>query len=57
MTNTMVRARIDEHVKADSSTVLASIGVTVSDAFRLMSHRPREGAAFRAPRPKCRNSR
>ena len=36
MTNTVVRARIDEHVKAEASAVLASIGLTVSDAFRLM---------------------
>ena len=34
--STVVRARIDEKVKADASAVLASIGLTVSDAFRLM---------------------
>ena len=39
MTNTVVRARIDEHVKAEASVVLASIGLTVSDAFRLMMMR------------------
>ncbi len=33
---TVVRARIDEKVKDDATTVLASIGLTVSDAFRLM---------------------
>jgi DNA-damage-inducible protein J len=33
-TNSVVRARIDEHVKAE--VVLASIGLTVSDAFRMM---------------------
>lgn len=32
----VVRARIDEKVKDEASTVLASIGLTVSDAFRLM---------------------
>ena len=31
MTNTVVRARIDEHVKAEASAVLASIGLTVSE--------------------------
>jgi DNA-damage-inducible protein J len=36
MANTIVRARIDEHVKEEAATVLASIGLTVSDAFRLM---------------------
>ncbi|MSO84709.1 MAG: type II toxin-antitoxin system RelB/DinJ family antitoxin [Rhodospirillales bacterium] len=32
----VVRARIDERVKKDAAAVLASIGLTVSDAFRLM---------------------
>ncbi len=36
MPNTIVRARIDEHLKAEAEAVLASIGLTVSDAFRLM---------------------
>lgn len=35
-TNSVVRARIDEHIKAEAEAVLASIGLTVSDAFRLM---------------------
>ncbi len=34
--NTVVRARIDEHIKEEASAVLASMGLTVSDAFRLM---------------------
>jgi len=34
--NTVVRARIDEKVKDDAAAVLESIGLTVSDAFRLM---------------------
>ena len=34
--NTVVRARIDEKLKDDAAVVLASIGLTVSDAFRLM---------------------
>ncbi len=33
---TVVRARIDERVKNEAAAVLASIGLTVSDAFRLM---------------------
>ncbi len=34
--STVVRARIDERVKDEAAAVLASIGLTVSDAFRLM---------------------
>jgi DNA-damage-inducible protein J len=34
--NSVVRARIDGQVKAEAEAVLASIGLTVSDAFRLM---------------------
>ena len=34
--NSVVRARIDEHIKAQAQAVLASIGLTVSDAFRMM---------------------
>ena len=34
--NAVVRARIDEQIKNDATAVLASIGLTVSDAFRLM---------------------
>ena len=39
MANTIVRARIDEHVKEEAAAVLATIGLTVSDAFRLMMMR------------------
>jgi len=35
-TNSVVRARIDERVKEEAEAVLASIGLTVSDAFRMM---------------------
>lgn len=35
-TNAVVRARIDEHIKAEATAVLAAMGLTVSDAFRLM---------------------
>ena len=35
-TNTVVRARIDGRVKDEAAAVLAAIGLTVSDAFRLL---------------------
>lgn len=35
-TNTTVRARIDEEIKKEAAIVLAEIGLTVSDAFRMM---------------------
>lgn len=35
-TNAVVRARIDEHIKEEASIVLAAIGLTVSDAFRIL---------------------
>ncbi|MER2511758.1 MAG: type II toxin-antitoxin system RelB/DinJ family antitoxin [Nitrosomonas ureae] len=34
--NTVVRARIDERIKEEAAIVLASMGLTVSDAFRMM---------------------
>ena len=34
--NAVVRARIDLHVKEEASSVLAAMGLTVSDAFRLL---------------------
>jgi DNA-damage-inducible protein J len=34
--NAVVRARIDEHVKEEASAVLAAMGLTVSDAFRIL---------------------
>ena len=37
--NAVVRARIDEHIKDEASIVLAAMGLTVSDAFRMMLHR------------------
>ena len=33
---TVVRARIDENTKQEAAAVLDAIGLTVSDAFRLM---------------------
>ncbi len=34
--NAVVRARIDAKTKAEAAAVLATIGLTVSDAFRLL---------------------
>lgn len=34
--NAVVRARIDENIKEEAATVLAAMGLTVSDAFRIM---------------------
>jgi DNA-damage-inducible protein J len=34
--NTVVRARIDERIKKEAEAVLAAIGLSVSDAFRLL---------------------
>ena len=34
--NSVVRARIDARIKEEAATVLAAMGLTVSDAFRLM---------------------
>lgn len=35
-TNAVVCARIDEHIKEEATVVLAAMGLTVSDAFRIM---------------------
>ena len=37
--NSVVRARIDGQIKVEAEAVLASIGLTVSDAFRMMMMR------------------
>ena len=34
--SSVVRARIDERVKQEAAAVLATMGLTVSDAFRMM---------------------
>ena len=34
--NSVVRARINGHIKEEAAAVLATMGLTVSDAFRLM---------------------
>ena len=33
--NAVVRARIDEHIKEEATAVLAAMGLTVSDTFRI----------------------
>jgi DNA-damage-inducible protein J len=43
--NAVVRARIDEQIKEEAAAVLAAMGLTVSDAFRMMLTRvARDGA-------------
>ncbi len=43
--NDVVRARIDAHIKEEAAAVLGAIGLTVSDAVRLLLTRvAREGA-------------
>lgn len=37
--NAVVRARIDERVKAEAAEVLANMGLTLSDAVRLLLRR------------------
>ena len=37
--NAVVRARIDGRIKTEAEAVLASIGLTTSDAFRMMMMR------------------
>lgn len=34
--NAVVRARIDENIKEEATAVLAAMGLTVSDAFRIL---------------------
>jgi len=34
--NSVVRARIDERIKEEAASVLSSMGLTISDAFRLL---------------------
>jgi DNA-damage-inducible protein J len=37
--NAVVRARIDERIKNEAAVVLEAMGLTVSDAFRMMMSR------------------
>jgi DNA-damage-inducible protein J len=46
MANTEVRVRIDEHTKEQAAAVLADIGLTVSDAVRLMMTRIAQDGAL-----------
>jgi DNA-damage-inducible protein J len=34
--NSVVRARINEHIKEEASVVLEAMGLTLSDAFRML---------------------
>ena len=45
-TNPVVRARVDEHVKEEAAAVLATMGLTVSDAFRMLLVRVAQEKAF-----------
>lgn len=36
LTNAVAHTRIDEHIEGEASLVLAAMGLTVSDAFRIM---------------------
>ncbi len=45
--NAAVRAQIDEQIKAEAAAVLATMGLTVSDAFRLMMIRIAAEKAYR----------
>lgn len=44
--NSVVRARIDAKTKAEAAAVLATIGLTVSDAFRLLMIRVAQDKAM-----------
>jgi DNA-damage-inducible protein J len=44
--NSVVRARIDQRIKDEAAAVLAAMGLTVSDAFRLMMVRIAEEKAL-----------
>ncbi len=49
--NTLVRVRIDPRIKEEAADILATTGLTVSDAFRLMLVRTAETIeAMRAAR-------
>ncbi len=44
--NAVVRARINEDIKAEATAVLAAMGLTVSDAFRLLLTKVAQEKAF-----------
>ena len=45
-TNAVVRARIDGHIKEEATIVLAAIGLSVSDAFRILLTRVAKDKMF-----------
>ena len=45
-TNAVVRARVDERIKEEATVVLAAMGLTVSDAFRLLLTRVAQDKAL-----------
>lgn len=49
MANHLVQARIDKDIKEEAATVLAAMGLTVSDAVRLLTRVAKEGALPFAP--------
>ncbi len=44
--NTVVRARINEHIKEEAAIVLAAMGLTISDAFRILLVKVAKDKAF-----------
>ena len=55
MANQLVQARVDKVVKEEAAAVLAAMGLTVSDAVRLLLTWVARGesAAVRPPRSQC----
>lgn len=45
-TNAVVRARVNEHIKEEAATVLATMGLTLSGAFRIMLTRIAKDKVF-----------
>ena len=44
--NAIVRARVDKRIKEEATVVLAAMGLTISDAFRLLLTRVAQGKAL-----------
>jgi hypothetical protein len=57
MPSTMVHVRVDERVKEEASATLAKMGISVSDAVRMLLIRIAEvrgeGPSFRGARSEC----
>lgn len=49
MANQLVQARVDKEIKDEAAIVLAAMGLTVSDAVRLLTRVAREGELPFAP--------